>query len=70
MSDEIINGQLEEVQCRTIKQMLLYKMDRTLAVIGVVVLGAWGLYVGTDASTQVTMAAIGGLVVYLGVKGK
>ena len=56
--------------CRTFLEMLLYKMDRTLAVAGMIVLGGWGLYVGTEPAIQVTSAALTGLGVYLGIKGK
>ena len=51
---------------RTLKEMILYKVDRTLAILGVIVLGAWALYIGTTDSIQIAMAAIGGLVGYVG----
>jgi len=58
----IVNG----IECRTIKEMILYKMDRTIAVVGIVLLGCWALSIKTPESVQITMAAIGGLVGYVG----
>ena len=58
----LVNG----VEYRTIKEMILYKMDRTIAVVGIVLLGCWALSIKTPESVQITMAAIGGLVGYVG----
>jgi len=67
MADEkelpvIVDG----VECRTIKEMILYKMDRTIAVVGVVILGAWALSKAQPDAYQISMAAVGGLVGYIG----
>jgi len=65
MAEELpimVNG----VEYRTIKEMILYKMDRTIAVVGIVLLGCWALSIKTPESVQITMAAIGGLVGYVG----
>jgi hypothetical protein len=50
----------------SVRGYILYKLDRTLAILGVIGLGAWALYVGTTESIQIAMAAIGGLVGYIG----
>lgn len=62
MPDEDIKPE----ECRTLKEMILYKIDRTLAILGVIALGTLALRVGTPDTTQITMAAIGGLVGYIG----
>ena len=51
---------------RNIKEMLLYKVDRTLAILGIVILGAWALKIGTNEAIQIAMAAIGMLGGYVG----
>ena len=56
----------EKTEDFSIKGYLLYKLDRTIAITGIVFLGAWSLYIGTTESTQIAMAAIGGLVGYVG----
>jgi len=61
-----ING----VECKTFKEMILYKMDRTLAILGLILLGFVALLskqVSPTASTIVSLIA-GGLVTYIGGK--
>jgi len=50
----------------TLKERILYKLDRTLAILGIIGLGVWALKIGTPESIQIAMAAIGGLVGYVG----
>lgn len=50
----------------SIKAYILYKLDRTLAILGIIGLGVWALKIGTAESIQIAMAAIGGLVGYVG----
>lgn len=59
-----ING----VECKTVGEMLIYKLDRTLAIVGVIVLGIWAMTAKDipPAATQITTVAIGGLVTYIG----
>jgi len=60
---------MEKIQTEetyTIKAYLLYKLDRTIAILGIVGLGVWALKIGTGESIQIAMAAIGGLVGYVG----
>jgi len=63
--EEIPGVLIDGVECRTIKEMILYKMDRTIAVVGIVLLGCWALSKGTP-DVNVTMAAVSGLVGYIG----
>lgn len=51
----------------SLKEMLLYKIDRTVAIAGVVIIGCYGIYVN---SVEIALSALGILAVYLGVKGK
>ena len=53
------------VEERTLKEMILFKMDRTIAVVGIILLGCWALSKGTP-DVNVTMAAVSGLVGYIG----
>ena len=59
-----ING----VECRTFKEMILYKIDRTFAILGIIFLGSLALgHVESDPTAlNITMAAIAGLVGYVG----
>ena len=51
---------------RNIKEMLLYKVDRTLAIAGLIVMGIWALKISTPESIQLAMAAVGVLGGYIG----
>lgn len=60
-----ING----VECRSFKEMILYKMDRTFAVLGIILLGAWAISKGSDMpapALQITMGAVTALATYIG----
>ena len=46
----------------SVKSYLLYKLDRTIAITGIVLLGGWALLIKTPEATNVAMAALGGLV--------
>jgi len=62
----LVNG----IECRTFKEMILYKMDRTLAICGLILLGFTALMVkelSQIASTVVSLIA-GGLITYIGGK--
>jgi type IV secretory pathway VirB2 component (pilin) len=50
-----------------LKQLLLYKLDRTLAVIGVVILGLMAMQ-NPESDSQVALVGIGGLVTFIGAK--
>lgn len=56
-----------EEECKTIGEYILYKLDRTLAIVGVIVIALLALYLakGPD-SMNIATAAIGGLVGYVG----
>lgn len=56
-----------ETECKTVGEYILYKLDRTIAILGVVAIALLALYMakGSD-SINIATAAIGGLVGYVG----
>ena len=60
----------QEPECRTLKEMLLYKLDRTIAVVGLVLLSGFAFYLRTPETVTAGGLGIGALAAYLGVKGK
>ena len=68
MADEITT-ELKENGCRSIAEYLLYKLDRSLAIFGIIAFAVVALfYVKTPEN--IVSAAIGGLVGYVGGRGK
>jgi len=54
-------------ECRSIQEYILYKMDRTLAVLGIIGIAVAALFVYAGAEgVQLGNVAIGGLVGYIG----
>jgi len=54
-------------ECRTVTEYLLYKLDRTLAVAGVIVIALCALWwVSANEALQIATAAVGGLIGYIG----
>lgn len=49
-----------------LKNLILYKLDRTLAIAGLVAIGVWSLVKATPELTQVTIAVVGVLGGYIG----
>ena len=57
------------IECRTMKEMILYKMDRTFAILGIILLGTLAITKGSEMPTpaiQVVTAAITALATYVG----
>jgi hypothetical protein len=54
-------------ECKSIGEFILYKVDRTLAILGVIAIAMLALWLakGPD-SMNIATAAIGGLVGYVG----
>ena len=65
-SGVLVNG----VECKTIKEMILYKMDRTLAILGLIALGIIALTAKTVTVPAISVVSLiaGGLVTYIGGK--
>ena len=56
-----------EVECRTPIDYMLYKLDRTLAVAGVIMIALCALWwVSANEALQIATAAVGGLIGYIG----
>ena len=57
----------DEEECKSIGEFILYKVDRTLAILGVIAIAMFALFMakGPD-SMNIATAAIGGLVGYVG----
>lgn len=57
----------DDEECKSIGEFILYKVDRTLAILGVIAIAMLALYMakGPD-SMNIATAAIGGLVGYVG----
>jgi hypothetical protein len=57
----------EEVECKSVGEYLLYKLDRSIAILGVIGIALMALYLGkAPDSMNIATAAIGGLVGYVG----
>lgn len=59
-----------EIECKyvpkTILELVMFKSDRTIAVIGIVVIGCLAILLGDEPLEQIAIAAVGGLVGYIG----
>jgi len=66
VSTVLVNG----VECRTFKEMILYKMDRTLAICGLIAIGIIALTTKTVSVPAIAVVSLiaGGLVTYIGGK--
>jgi hypothetical protein len=57
----------DDFQCKSATEYMLYKLDRTLAIIGVIAIAIFALWYGkAPDSLNIATAAIGGLVGYVG----
>jgi type IV secretory pathway VirB2 component (pilin) len=64
MADEV------EPECKNLIQFLTYKLDRTIAILGLVALGLFGMWIGRNEAMQVSIAVAGALAGYLGTRSK
>lgn len=68
MADEI-TAELKETGCRSVTEYLLYKMDRSLAILGIIGIAIVALFF-IKTPENIVSAAIGGLVGYVGGRSK
>lgn len=56
--------------CRTVLEYMLYKIDRTLAIAGLIAIGIFAILSTKipDASVKVLSSVVTGLSMYLGVR--
>lgn len=67
MPDEYTNNEPKEPICYSASDYLLYKMDRTIAILGVIAIAIYAMMVLVpEAATQIASAGIGGLIGYVG----
>ena len=66
------NAVPEKIDKKGIFHMVVYKLDRNLAIAGIIVLGLTAILVKSINSTaaQIATTAIGALAVYIGGRGK
>ena len=71
MSDQETEVKEEELKGYTIPEFLLFKLDRTLAIVGLVAVALTALWVNdiSEPAKVVVSGIAGGLGVYLGVRG-
>lgn len=51
---------------RSAFEIITFKMDRTLAIIGIIFIGGMAIRINSNEAIQLAMAAVGGLVGYIG----
>lgn len=62
-----VTGEPAEPVCYKTADYILYKMDRTLAIIGIIGIAVVALFIyANDSAVQIATGAIGGLVGYVG----
>jgi hypothetical protein len=59
----------QEPKIYSIREYVLFKLDRQISIIGLVILAGWSLYLGTTESLQLASAIAGGLIVYVTGRG-
>ena len=69
MAEETIEEKVDCVPVKTVRDLILYKMDRTFAVLGIILIGTWAIAKGTEMTgpaIQITTGAITALATYIG----
>jgi len=63
-------NEIEEPKCRTILEYLLFKIDRTLAIVGLIAIGIFSILTSNipDTSVKIIGSVVTGLSMYLGVR--
>jgi amino acid permease len=54
-----------EPVCHTLAEYMLYKLDRTIAVIGLILIAAWVCWLKLPDGMQIVNTAVGGLIGYI-----
>ena len=60
----------KEPVCRTVLEYMLYKIDRTLAIAGLIAIGLYAIFSSDipDGAIKVISSVVTGLSMYLGVR--
>jgi hypothetical protein len=59
----------EPTECIGIKEYILYKLDRTIAVIGLIIIAMWVCWLRQPEGMQIVNTAVGGLIGYICGRG-
>ena len=56
--------------CRTLLEYMLYKIDRTIAILGLIAIGIWAMVVSdmSEPAAKIIGSVVTGLSMYLGVR--
>ena len=65
----INNMEEQEKKVYPIREYILFKLDRQISIVGLVILAGWSLFLGTTESLQLASAIAGGLIVYVTGRG-
>lgn len=68
LDDKLAVEEPERPKDYSIKEYVLFKLDRNIALVGLVTLGVYALYKGTDGTEKIISAVIAALGVYLGTR--
>jgi hypothetical protein len=52
--------------CKSVQEALLYKMDRTLAIGGLIIVALWLCWIRLPEGMQIVNTIVGGLIGYVG----
>ena len=63
MEDEPL---IDKRKPRSAFEIITFKLDRTLAIIGIILIGGMAIKINSTEAIQLAMAAVGGLVGYIG----
>lgn len=59
----------ESTESIGIKEYILYKLDRTLAVVGLIIIAVWVCWLKLPEGMQIVNTAVGGLIGYICGRG-
>jgi type IV secretory pathway VirB2 component (pilin) len=60
---------IEECDKFSIRQYILFKLDRNIAIVGLIAIGLAALFKGATWDEKVVSGVVGALAVYLGARG-
>jgi len=66
MPDPVVDPVKTEVPVRTLKEYFFYKLDRNVALAGIVILSGWALYLRTPETLSIAGIGIGAIATYIG----
>lgn len=55
---------------KTLKEIIFYKVDRSVAIIAIALIGGFAIYIQTESSMQIAALCVGALATYIGNKAK